>query len=165
MPSNSEPVINALATARYNTWAPWMGVPVATSIGKPKWMPGIEVLKPAVPYGVFGEYDTEFPYRVAYEERLNTHSAALRRELERLSAKYPGQRLVLLCWCDLGKPGAFCHRRMLADWLQGKDVEAPELTLDDRGPAVYEDAPGPGGPESVRELLSPPQALFGDDFR
>jgi hypothetical protein len=158
-------IINALATARYTSWAPWMGTPIATSIGKPKWMPGIEQLRPAVPFGVFGEYDTEFAYRVAYEALLDKGSAALHRELVRLSAKYPGERLVLLCWCDITKAGNFCHRRMLADWLATKDVEAPELTLNDRGPTVYEDAPGPGGPAHVRELLAEPQPLFGEDFR
>lgn len=152
--------INELATARYGAWAPWMGVPVATSIGQPKWMPGIEQLQSAKPFQIFRKYETEFEFRVAYEARLEEHQAKLRNELVNLSARYPEQRLVLLCWEDLSKPNEWCHRRMLADWLERHDLPVPELTLADAPTnREYVSVDSPEPPAHIQQLL------FGDELR
>jgi len=151
--------INELATARYSAWAPWMGVPIATSIGQPKWMPGLEQMPSAKPFGIFGKHETEFEFRLAYEHKLDTTSEKVRADLQRISARYPNERLVLLCWEDLSKPGEWCHRRMLADWLEGKGITVPELTLADSPTGrEYVSVDGPTPPPHTQQLL------FGDDF-
>lgn len=159
----TEPTINALGVSRYQSYQEWMGVPIATSTGKPKWMPGIEDFRAVTPYGIFGQYDTEFSFRVAYLKRLDEKADEIHRTLLRLSDKYPGQRLVMLCWDDLTKPDGWCHRTMLTEWLAGKGVEAPELEWTLHGPpqqtaSLHRD---------TGEILPPTPGtvpLFGDDF-
>jgi hypothetical protein len=39
------------------------------------------------------------------------------RDLQRISDAHAGQDLVLLCYEDVRKPGEWCHRQVLAEWL------------------------------------------------
>lgn len=50
----------------------------------------------------------------------------------RAAAEKAGRPAVLLCYEDIRKPGAFCHRRLFADWWReqtGEDI--PELAEGD----------------------------------
>lgn len=39
-----------------------------------------------------------------------------------------GAEPVLLCWEDITKPGQWCHRRMVAEWLQDRlGIDIPEI--------------------------------------
>jgi hypothetical protein len=114
-----------------------MGVPVNTAVSPPKWMAHIDFVHGIKPAGIFGkpQYREEFPYRIAYLERLEKFEDEIKADLQRLSDKYPateahpnGQPLVLLCWCDVHK-GEWCHRRMFADWLADRDIVVPEADL------------------------------------
>jgi hypothetical protein len=70
----------------------------------------------------------EFEFRIRYRERLDKHEDEIHRDLIRLSKKYPGQRLILLCWEDLRKPNLWCHRTIAAEWLGERGVDVPEMT-------------------------------------
>ena len=64
--------------------------------------------------------------------------------LEKISREAGGLPLCLLCFEDLSKPGAWCHRQHLSAWLRGRGVEIREL--------------GPG--YLPRRPDAPQQALF-----
>jgi hypothetical protein len=125
----------SFATASYRNWAPWMGLPVRTTVGHPRF----------IRYKLAGAAPPLYPDRTwltldrsSYEElyvgrldglapypllRVNEIAVDLR-----LAAKKSRARLVWLCFDDLTKPGAWCHRRMLADWLEACGIPCPELT-------------------------------------
>lgn len=148
----TDDVIGPLGTSRYQSFQPWMGVPVAISVGTPAWMPGIEVCNPLRPWGLL-KLPTDFEFRLAYEKQLDRRADEIRDRLVTLSRKYPGQRLVLLCWEDLNDPRADeCHRTQVAEWLQAKGLEIHELTAADR--------PEETTPEKPREPAPEPPALF-----
>lgn len=121
--------MNPLGTSSFSFYNGGMGVPVSTSLSTPKWMPGIDFITAAKPAGIFGrpEFEEEFPYRIAYRRRLDAKEEEIKRALIDLSMKYPGERLVLLCWCNLTQVGNWCHRRMLSEWLGERDLDVPEL--------------------------------------
>ena len=118
--------INPLGTARYQDWRPAMGIAVATSVGKPRWMPGIEEVKGLAPHGL-RHINNEFEFRLKYTERLNALEEEIHRDLIRLSRKYPNERLILLCWEDLRKPNLWCHRTLAAEWFAERGVIVPEM--------------------------------------
>ena len=67
----------------------------------------------------------EAEYREAYAEILSGLSP--RRVYDEIVA-LAGREAILLCW---EKPGVFCHRRLLAEWLEeGLGIEIAELTID-----------------------------------
>jgi Protein of unknown function, DUF488. len=73
-----------------------------------------------------GEYK-EHDYRIAYyKEVLNTLKAKnVFNELAKLS--YNSDKIILLCY---EKPGDFCHRRIVADWLETElDIKVPEFKI------------------------------------
>lgn len=130
----SDDLINELATYKYPGFSTWMGVPVAISIGVPRWMPGIDKIKALAPYGVKDIPDDD-DFRVAYAERLDAHEDEIKAELVRLSKKWPGQRLVLLCWEDLTKPDVeMCHRTEAAKWLRARGLAVEEIDKNDAPP-------------------------------
>jgi hypothetical protein len=85
-------------------------------------------------------------------------------DLLRLSAKYPGQRLVMMCYEDVTIPGGeMCHRTVAAEWLRAKGLEVPELPRS-RDDAVelglVEPAPNERRRPSTPEPEDLPPALF-----
>ena len=153
----TETPINPLGTSRYPGFQTWMGVPVAISIGKPRWMPGIESIPALAPYGVKDIPDDD-DFRVAYAERLDSKEAEIQKALQRLSAKYPGQRLVLLCWEDLTKPDVeMCHRTEAAKWLRARGLQIEEIDESMRPeaapPARRPEAAAPSAPPETPTLF------------
>jgi uncharacterized protein (DUF488 family) len=70
-----------------------------------------------------GRESFEETYRAQLEE---IGAAAILERLERIGGARP---VVMLCW---EKPGEFCHRRVLADFLRARaGVELPELAPGD----------------------------------
>lgn len=55
--------------------------------------------------------DAEYTRR--YLNQLNGQKERILTQYKTLQEKHPDA--VLLCWC---RPGAFCHRRLLAEWLE-----------------------------------------------
>jgi hypothetical protein len=120
-----------LFTSRYQRFNPEHGVPVRTTVGAPRFplayqlAADADLVKPTYPMLSLDEQ----PYRVQYTSRLDTAGVeAIRDELAAISAAAGDDRLVLLCFCDLSRPNAWCHRRMFAAWWhQQTGEEVPEL--------------------------------------
>jgi hypothetical protein len=103
-----------LVTARYATFTPAMGIPVQTSIGRPKWPLGYDLTEQAkrlMPWGLLSADFSEAEFTAHYRARLDKVGPdALRRLFHAISARHGGARLVLLCFedvlTDLRGPGA-----------------------------------------------------------
>jgi hypothetical protein len=75
-----------------------------------------------------------------YRSKLNRLGAELiRRYLRRLAEEASRPGVVLLGWADLGPTGAWCHRRIFADWWRtetaGEIAELDRVAAD--GPALF----------------------------
>jgi hypothetical protein len=121
--------VTQLLTACYSTWRPEHGQPVVISLMTPKWMPEAatwpqcHLVMPRWSYfkAEPDEWDRQY---FAQLDRFGPEKIA--RVLERIAREHQADRLVLLCW---ERPGARCHRRLLADWLLAKTGElAEEIT-------------------------------------
>ncbi len=130
-----------LATCNYRSMTPELGVPISTSVGKPrgwhgnkeKGIPTKPYLNSIAPWGVFNHRPAycEGEFRRLYAERLEAKADEIDAGIERYSLEYPGQRLVLLCWCTVTHLDDYCHRRMAARWLEARyGIEVPELALE-----------------------------------
>jgi hypothetical protein len=125
-----------LATCSYRAFAPQMGVPVATSVGKPrKWRKGpLEICNPLAPYGIHGNPKfrgaSDEEWERADLKRLDVQQAKIEPALDELSTKYAGHPLVLLCYEDVHKVDA-CHRRWAAGWFARRyGLTVPEVSPD-----------------------------------
>lgn len=116
-----------LATSCYARFQTVMGVPVAISIGQPKWPLRYRLehkITNLMPWGLLGR-DLPWPeFEAGYRERLDQIGTdRLRRQFDEIAAKHPDRPLVLLCW---EKPGAPCHRAVFAEWWQERTGEGVE---------------------------------------
>ncbi len=98
-------------------------VPVAISLGQPKWPLGYEIRETFAalcPEGWMLRVEDFEKYRRGYRHKLHQLTPAKIAEgLQDISRRNGGRDLVLLCWEDLGKPGVWCHRRIFAKfWLE-----------------------------------------------
>jgi hypothetical protein len=124
-----------------------MGVPVAITLGRPKFPLRYTLEHEArrlAPWGLFDVKDpAEFTRR--YRERLDRLDLdALVAKFEAISAQHGGRRLVLLCYEDV-HAGQLCHRRVFSDfWQERTGQRVPEMPkpepaqlrlLDDNQPA------------------------------
>jgi hypothetical protein len=107
---------------------------VGISQGVPKWYTGALYKKLAPPWEIV-KIENEATFRRLYHEMVLSHLNPV-HVADDLEGK------VLLCW-EL--PGQFCHRRLVAEWLEKNLlIEVPEL-----------DAPKATAPRSIqRELWS-----------
>ncbi len=100
--------------------------PVSIARYAPRWYSGRRylALAPTRQMLKMGEDD----YRVAYQEILERLDP--RKVYEDL-----GPDAVLLCW---EKPGEFCHRRLVAEWLEiHLGIKVPEVGQDDRQEKLF----------------------------
>jgi hypothetical protein len=108
-------------------------LPVAVSIGTPKWaltyplVADSRVRGMTAPWSLLHLNLSEDEFRARYEARLNRHGPdKIIAALEMLASAHDAPGCVLLCWEDLAK--TWCHRRLLAEWLERQSgVEVPEL--------------------------------------
>lgn len=113
--------MTALATSSYKLFRPSMGVPVQTSIGRPKFPIDYELherIRDLMPWGLLGKElsNDEFTHR--YREQLDRLDLdALRTQFDAISKRHDGKRVVLLCFEDV-RAGKLCHRRVFADWFR-----------------------------------------------
>ena len=127
-----EPTALRLATCRYRRFQPRMGFAVRATVGAPRYkldypLAGHAVLiSPTWP--MLGLDRDEFQRR--YLDRLaRTGLDAVAAELAGIAAAHPpGPRLVLLCYEDLSRPGAWCHRTLFGSWWHSHTgVDVPEF--------------------------------------
>jgi hypothetical protein len=121
-----------LATSRYADFTPAMGVPVQTSIGRPKFPLSyelVEEVKRIMPWGLFGKDKdlSEDKFTTHYIGRLEKVGVdALTAMFEVISQRHGGARVVLLCFEPVDQ---FCHRRVFARWFEEQTGQAvPELS-------------------------------------
>jgi Protein of unknown function, DUF488 len=116
-----------IATCSYKGWREEMGVPVRTSVGAPRAFPAPLVEWPVTyPVGLL-EVTDPGEFRRRYRHRLHSKTPRILAELQELREGYD-QPIVLLCFEDLSKPGAWCHRALLGEWISQKTgEEVPEL--------------------------------------
>lgn len=127
----------AIATCSYSAYQPEMGTPVRTSIGGPRMFkhrpgPGVKLpyVRALAPWGLFG--NAEFmgqpeKFRTAYLEGLDAHAGEIAEALKVIAQEF-GLPPVLLCFENLAKPDATCHRTYAAEWLESHtSLSVPEL--------------------------------------
>jgi hypothetical protein len=113
-------------TSSYRAWRPEFGVPVRVSIGVPAWFPAplVDWTTPA-PWGLLTRPRLEpEEFRRRYRHRLHCLTPKVLAELGDLRAAYDAP-LVLLCW---ERPGAWCHRVLLAEFLAEHGVQIEEVS-------------------------------------
>ena len=95
-------------------------VPVSISLYPPKWYTGYQYKKLAPTYEMLRMAENK------YREKYALLLSSLRKEkvLEEIRAFCMGANIVLLCF---EKEGEFCHRRLVAEWLQQISGEIKEL--------------------------------------
>jgi hypothetical protein len=120
-----------LATSRYADFTSAMGVPVQTSIGRPRWPLSYELTESAkrlMPWGLLGKDISEDDFTAHYRARLDKVGVdVLAATFEAISKRHDGARLVLLCFEPQGQ---FCHRRLFAAWwTEQTNQDVPELDV------------------------------------
>jgi hypothetical protein len=108
-----------------------MGVPVQTSLGRPKYPLGYELVEEVhalKPWGLLGTPEPEFTRK--YRVRLDKVGVSkLQRVFHAVSRKHDGARLVLLCHEDVLGRRQSCHRSTFAAWYAEQTGHAvPELS-------------------------------------
>ena len=108
-------------------------VKVGITRGRPQFRTFYEYqwLKLLAPPGwLFSEDDQDIFRRKFRAAVLDPNREAILGKLGELSG---GGDLVLLCFEDLRQPGAWCHRRIVAEWLEEQDLgPVDELGEEDR---------------------------------
>lgn len=107
--------------------------PVGIALYKPKWFAG-ETYGPLCPTPVIFQIEDKGVYeRAYYEHLLELDADTVVAELMEISG---GKPLVLMCY---ERPGDFCHRQIVRDWLQscGHDVEEFRTGIDPQTPTLF----------------------------
>jgi len=119
-------------TARYaNRNVPASGLtPVRITVGRPRnirYKVDAELLDFA-PFGELFAIDDLRLFTQLYVRKVESLGRDPMEQIVELDAQMGCHGLVLLCFEDLRKREAWCHRRVLAEWLESKyGVEVPEL--------------------------------------
>ena len=141
-----------LVTVSYGEYTPSMGAPVRTSLGTPRWFPHPLPLawENVMPDRWMLGIEDEAEYRRAYWEKLNRVGYEtllgdvefLVDAWERVDGRRP-DRLALLCYEKLSKPGNWCHRTMFGQWWTDQsgsyvgEFGAMPLDLDPEDPCLF----------------------------
>lgn len=126
-----------IATSRYQASSSIVAsglAAVATSVGIPRWELGYRLADHAkllAPYGLL-DVEDEAEFTARYLERLERYGVRkILAVLAGIARREETHGAVLLCWEDLTKPGAWCHRRTFALWIEKQTGQhVPELGTD-----------------------------------
>lgn len=105
-------------------------VPISIARWKPRWYTGLAYLDVAPKAFMLKDDITRSQYIEGYN-RYVLDALDARKILDDIARLSGGRDAALLCY---EKPGDFCHRHLLADWLRektGADIE--EFVTDSRG--------------------------------
>lgn len=119
-----------LFTVNYPRFQPAMGTPIQASNGRPRYALKYDLTLSCrevyPPWALVRGDHSEEHFRREYQAHLDTIGLDTFASRFRALATASGdERLVLLCFEDLSKPGWWCHRRHFADWwkrLTGEEV-------------------------------------------
>lgn len=98
-------------------------VPVSIALKTPDWYTGLEYKRLAPTWSIlsswkYGDHkgDTEY-YKTQYKKQVLDHICPTTAVSELLElTKAPAHKIILLCY---EKPEDFCHRHLVADWING----------------------------------------------
>lgn len=122
----------AIYTSYYSSRdIPEDGVKVSISVTAPRGFVCDEQLRALAPdsetlWAHKGRRIDDAEYSRRYNTKLDEAGESVGELLADVSSRHPGKDIFLLCW---EKPGEFCHRRLLADWLKAHySMDIPEWT-------------------------------------
>ena len=106
--------------------------PIAICGKSPEWYKGIQYKKLAPKWSFFSvwkqTHDNEYYIEHFNEEVLNTLNVeTVIKELYSLANKNRDEDIVLICY---EKPGDFCHRHLVADWLTSHGYPVEEYRFE-----------------------------------
>ena len=106
--------------------------PIAICGKSPEWYKGIQYKKLAPKWSFFSvwkqTHDNEYYIKHFNEEVLNTLNVeTVIKELYSLAGKNQDNDIVLICY---EKPGDFCHRHLVADWLTSHGYPVEEYRFE-----------------------------------
>jgi hypothetical protein len=122
-----------LVTGRYAGWRPEFGVPIRATQGMPRgWKHGELIRASAITPSkrvAFGKMP-ESEAHVEFVGQLQQRSMETVLFLGEVARRFPGQRLVVLCFENV-IAGEVCHRRWFADWMEAEyGMTVPELAYE-----------------------------------
>lgn len=97
-------------------------VPIGIALYPPRWFRGISLKEVAPSYSIFKHTKSREEYISRYTSEILARTN-VSEFIERIRQISNGRDVALLCF---EKPGDFCHRRLLADYIKeqtGVDVE------------------------------------------
>jgi len=106
-------------------------VPVRITVGRPKFRlryklaEEIHMFKPAG--ALFRMNDKEELRKALYAKLNRAGTRKVRKILHGISNRHGDRDIVLLCFEDVRKPGEWCHRQLIADWLNEHGMSVREL--------------------------------------
>ena len=106
-------------------------IPISICGKAPDWYKGLQYKKLAPKYGFFMKWkethDNDYYIKCYNEQVLNKLDAInVVRDLTYIVSKdTTGEYICLVCY---EKPGDFCHRHLVADWLSKNGFECKEFT-------------------------------------
>lgn len=106
--------------------------PIAICGKSPEWYKGIQYKKLAPKWSFFSvwkqTHDNEYYIKHFNEEVLNTLNVeTVIKELYSLANKNQDEDIVLICY---EKPGDFCHRHLVAEWLTSHGYPVEEYRFE-----------------------------------
>lgn len=110
-------------------------IPIAICGGIPNWYKGLWYKKLAPKWSFFNEWkngaehkgDNDYYIQHFNNEVLNKLSVSLVVEdLQKIANMKDTDKIILLCY---EKPGDFCHRHLVADWLTKNGLKTIELKI------------------------------------
>lgn len=126
-----------LFTARYSNkaLAAFPGAKVRTSQGYPRFplrYPLEHTVKLIAPSRAILKLEDRDEFRGRYFQQLEDAGLdRLRRIFYAIARESESEKLALLCFEDVRKPGVWCHRHLFAEWWEDKTghevLEIPEL--------------------------------------
>ena len=119
----------SLCTSSYPKARPEQGVLVRTSVGHPRFFRyPLVIARTVAPTGSLRDIADRETFTPLYFAKLDANRDAVFAETRRIAGEHPGERLVLLCFEDITRPGVWCHRPVFAEWWKRETGgDAPEL--------------------------------------
>lgn len=95
-------------------------IPVSIARKKPYWFTGEELIKLAPPTWLMKYKEEEYTlnYKKYVLDKYN-----LQATVNYIKKKYKGKKIALICY---EKPSGFCHRHLVAEWLEKGGLEVKE---------------------------------------
>jgi len=113
-------------------------VPINISLYPPKWFRGNSIMYLAPRPFMLGKNVSEEYYTKIFNEQIMP-AVNLQTLAKDIEARGQGKDVALLCY---EKPGDFCHRHLVADWLNKKGIPVEEFAEVDEQPEQHGERTG-----------------------